>query len=125
MPGIVTHRSTRIRAEYDAMNQLSRTLRSPRTSTIFSIVIRMGWIFLPILGVLIGLGNFFNRRQLPVTPVDAALIFGTGLAWKAQSRCATAAEVFQRGLVRYLIVSGGVLVPGTNTPEAVWFRDQL
>jgi uncharacterized SAM-binding protein YcdF (DUF218 family) len=92
---------------------------------IFSIVIRMGWIFLPILGVLIGLGNFFNRRQLPMTPVDAALVFGTGLAWKAQSRCATAAEVFQRGLVRYLIVSGGVLVPSTNIPEAVWFRDQL
>jgi uncharacterized SAM-binding protein YcdF (DUF218 family) len=107
------------------MDQLCRTLDWLWARITCSIVIRLGWIILPILGVLIGLGHFFNRRQLPVTPADAALVFGAGLAWKAQSRCATAAELFHRGLIPYLIVSGGVLVPGTNIVEAVWFRDEL
>jgi uncharacterized SAM-binding protein YcdF (DUF218 family) len=107
------------------MDQLYRTRYWRRTSLISSIVISMGWIILPILGFLIGLGHLFNRRRLPAAPVDAALVFGTGLVWKARARCATAAQVFHRGLARYLIVSGGVLMPGTNIPEAAWFRDQL
>jgi uncharacterized SAM-binding protein YcdF (DUF218 family) len=78
-----------------------------------------------ILGMFIALGHFLNRRRLPPGPVDAALVFGTGLAWKAQARCATAAQLFHRGLVRSLIVSGGVLVPGTYMTEAEWFREQL
>jgi uncharacterized SAM-binding protein YcdF (DUF218 family) len=79
----------------------------------------------PILGTFIALGHFLNRRRLPAAPVDAALVFGTGLAWKAHARCATAAELFHCGLVRFLIVSGGVLVPGTHMTEAEWFREQL
>jgi uncharacterized SAM-binding protein YcdF (DUF218 family) len=77
------------------------------------------------VSALIGLGHFFNRRRLPATPVDAALVFGTGLAWKAHARCATAAELFQRGMVRYLIVSGGVPVPDSDMIEAEWFRELL
>jgi uncharacterized SAM-binding protein YcdF (DUF218 family) len=78
-----------------------------------------------LLGALIGLGHFFNRRRLPAVPVDVALVFGTGLAWKAQARCMTAAWLFHCGHVRYLIVSGGVLVPGLHITEAEWFRKQL
>ena len=80
---------------------------------------------MPVLGALIGLGHFFNHRRLPAGPVDAALVFGTGLAWKAQARCATAGELFHRGLARYLIVSGGVPVPGMDLTEAAWFQAQL
>jgi uncharacterized SAM-binding protein YcdF (DUF218 family) len=76
-------------------------------------------------GALIALGHMLNRRRLPPAPVDAALVFGTGLAWKAQTRCATAARLYHRGLVRYLIVSGGVPIPGTCTTEAAWFRELL
>jgi uncharacterized SAM-binding protein YcdF (DUF218 family) len=93
-----------------------------RPSTASSIVIIMSGL---ILSALIGLGHFFNRRRVPATPVDAALVFGTGLAWKAHTRCATAAEVFHRRLARYLIVSGGVLVPDAHMTEAEWFRAQL
>jgi uncharacterized SAM-binding protein YcdF (DUF218 family) len=77
------------------------------------------------LAMLIALGHFLNRRRLPPGPVDAALVFGAGQAWKAQARCATAAQLFHRGLVRFLIVSGGVLVPNTHVTEAEWFRQQL
>jgi uncharacterized SAM-binding protein YcdF (DUF218 family) len=37
----------------------------------------------------------------------------------------TAAQLFHQGRVRYLIASGGVLVPGTALTEAAWFRDLL
>jgi uncharacterized SAM-binding protein YcdF (DUF218 family) len=36
-----------------------------------------------------------------------------------------AVQLFQQGLTRYLIVSGGVLVPGTTVTEAAWLRDYL
>jgi uncharacterized SAM-binding protein YcdF (DUF218 family) len=80
-------------------------------------------LLLPAL--LIGLGHFLNRRRVPAGPADAALVFGTGLPWKARARCQMAAQLFQRGLVRSLIVSGGVIVPGTRQTEAEWFRDEL
>jgi len=78
-----------------------------------------------IIFLLVLLGHFFNKRHLPSTPSDAALVFGTGLAWKAQARCTTAAQLFNQGLTRYIIVSGGVMVPNTNMIEAEWFRLKL
>jgi len=74
---------------------------------------------------LIGIGHFFNKRSLPPDLADAALVFGSGVAWKAMSRWATAARLFQQGRVRHLIVSGGVKVPGTKLTEAEWFRSHL
>ena len=77
------------------------------------------------LAALISLGHALNRRRLPSTPADVALVFGTGLRWKAQARIDMAAQLFQHGLVRFLIVSGGVVVPGTTITEAAWFREAL
>ncbi len=74
---------------------------------------------------LIGLGHFFNKRALPPDSADAALVFGTGVVWKALSRSTTAAQLFQQGRVRHLIVSGGVKVPDTNLSEAEWFQSHL
>src|SRR5579859_2827635 len=76
-------------------------------------------------GLCIALGHGLNRRRLPAAPVDAALVFGTGLIWKAWARCDMAAQLFQQGLVRRLIDSGGVPVPGSRMTEAAWFRDIL
>lgn len=78
-----------------------------------------------LIAGLIALGHALNRRRPPPGPASAALVFGTGLDWKARARCATAAGLFQRGLVHYLIVSGGVPMPGTRINEAEWFRDRL
>jgi uncharacterized SAM-binding protein YcdF (DUF218 family) len=78
-----------------------------------------------ILAALASLGHALNRRRLPTTSADAALVFGTGLLWKAQARIATAAHLFHQGRVHYLIVSGGVVVPGTTLTEASFFRDAL
>lgn len=78
-----------------------------------------------LLATLIGLGHFLNRRKLPPHSADVGLVFGTGLDWKAQARINMAAQLYHQGVVRNLIVSGGVLVPGTNETEAAWFRDQL
>jgi len=77
------------------------------------------------LAALVGLGHLLNRRRLPATPADVALVFGTGLRWKAQARISMAAQLFHQGVVRSLIVSGGVLIPGTKITEAAWFRDAL
>jgi uncharacterized SAM-binding protein YcdF (DUF218 family) len=77
------------------------------------------------IGALIGLGLFFDRRRLPDAPADAALVFGTGLDWKAEARCRKAAELWQRGLVRRLVVSGGVPMPGSQVSEAAWFKQRL
>jgi len=41
------------------------------------------------------------------------------------SRCAIAAQLFQQGRVRHLIVSGGVKVPDANLTEAEWFQSRL
>ena len=76
--------------------------------------------------VLAGIGFFLNRRKLPDEPVDVALVFGTGLDWKAESRVRAAAAAFDRGLARHLIVSGGVPMPGLDgITEAEWFRGRL
>ncbi|MBA3440507.1 MAG: YdcF family protein [Pyrinomonadaceae bacterium] len=78
-----------------------------------------------IILLLILLGHFLDRRRLPSDTADVALVFGTGLAWKAQTRWETAAHLFHRGMVHYIIVSGGVVVPGANMTEAEWFRVKL
>ena len=78
-----------------------------------------------IILLLVLLGHFFNKRHLPPAPADAALVFGAGLSWKAQARWMTAAQLFQHGLVHYIIVSGGVRVPGINKTEAEWFQENL
>ena len=76
--------------------------------------------------VFAGIGFFLNRRKLPDEPVDVALVFGTGLDWKAESRVRAAAAAFDRGLARHLIVSGGVPMPGLDgITEAEWFRRRL
>jgi uncharacterized SAM-binding protein YcdF (DUF218 family) len=75
---------------------------------------------------LIAIGLFLNRRKLPEEPADVALVFGTGLDWKADSRVRAAAAAFDRGLARHFIVSGGVPMPGLGgVTEAQWFRDQM
>ena len=76
-------------------------------------------------GGLAGIGHLLKRNRLPPECANAALVFGTGLGWKAEQRWKHAARLFHHGRVRYLIVSGGVLVPGTEWCEAEWFREQL
>lgn len=71
------------------------------------------------------LGRFLDKRHLPPASADVALVFGTGLAWKAQTRWETAARLFHRGMVNYVIASGGVIVPGTGMTEAEWFKIKL
>ena len=81
---------------------------------------------LPALAVaaLVALGRFLNRRRLPRgAPADAALVFGTGSEWKSASRIETAAALFHRGVVRHLVVSGGV--PAAGVTEAERFRRGL
>ena len=88
------------------------------------VILVVGLIGL-IIFLLILLGHFLDKRHLPTAPVDSALVFGTGLAWKAQTRWETAAQLFHRGMVNYIIVSGGVTVLGTTMTEAEWFRANL
>jgi uncharacterized SAM-binding protein YcdF (DUF218 family) len=95
--------------------------RSRRTS-FCTLTLRC---LLLLITALVSLGHVLNRRRLPSTPADAALVFGTGLPWKALARISMAAQLFHQGRVRYLIVSGGVVVPGTTITEAAWFRDAL
>jgi uncharacterized SAM-binding protein YcdF (DUF218 family) len=71
------------------------------------------------------LGKVLNRRELPRSPADAALVFGTGMEWKARARWTAARQLFERGLVRHVIVSGGVNVKGTDLTEAEWFHQNL
>ena len=86
-------------------------------------------VVLGILGgavvALVALGHSLSWRRAPRGQADAALVFGCGEVWKREARCATASAVFERGMVRWLVVSGGVLVPGTERTEAAWFRDSL
>ncbi len=89
-------------------------------SVIFIIVFAF---FVLVLFILIG--HFFNKRRLPSNPADVALVFGTGLPWKAESRWTTAAWLYHQGLVRHIIVSGGVRVHGVELTEAEWFREKL
>lgn len=74
---------------------------------------------------LMGLGHLLNKQNLPAVQADAALVFGTGLGWKAEARWRHAAQLYRQRLVRSIIVSGGVPVPGKSQTEAEWFRDNL
>jgi uncharacterized SAM-binding protein YcdF (DUF218 family) len=85
----------------------------------------LGLLACLLLAALVGLGQLLDRRRLPPGPADVALVFGTGLRWKALARVGMAARLFHQGRVRFLIVSGGVLVPGTTMTEADWFRAAL
>ena len=78
-----------------------------------------------IIGLLMILGHLLNKQNLPDSQVDAILVFGTGLNWKAKARWSHAAKLFKAGLARYIIVSGGVIVPDHSKTEAEWFRDNL
>jgi uncharacterized SAM-binding protein YcdF (DUF218 family) len=84
----------------------------------------LGILAAPIVG-FVALGHALNWRKLPTAQADAALVFGTGVEWKARARCTMAAQLFHRGLARRLIVSGGVPMPVTRLNEAEWFRDEL
>ena len=83
-----------------------------------------------LLGVvligLVGVGVAFDRRRLPATPADAALVFGCGLDWKVNARLRTALRVYRDGHARHLVVSGGVPMPdGSGLTEAEWLAAQL
>ena len=78
-----------------------------------------------LINLLIGIGHFLNKRNLPVLQADAALVFGTGLDWKAKARWTHAAQLYSGRLVKYIIVSGGIPVPQRSQTEAEWFRDNL
>lgn len=82
-------------------------------------------ILLSVLISLIALGHILIKRHTPSSTADVALVFGTGLDWKAKSRWTHAAELFKQGLVRSIIVSGGVKVPHQSITEAEWFRENL
>src|SRR5512134_2860912 len=88
---------------------------------LFPLVAFLGCI-IPIFVVV---GFALNTQNLPVSQADAALVFGTGLEWKAKSRWLHAAQLFKNGLIRYIVVSGGVLVPHQAVTEAEWFRNHL
>lgn len=83
-------------------------------------------IFLLLVGfILMGVGHLLNKQNLPGFQADAALVFGTGLAWKAETRWKHAAQLYHQGLARYIIVSGGVIVPNLQQTEAEWFRENI
>ena len=88
----------------------------------------MWWILGAIIimvSILIGVGFFLKKENLPQRTADAALVFGTGLAWKAKARYSHAAKLFQQGIVRNIIVSGGVSVKRVGLTEAAWFKEEL
>ncbi len=72
-----------------------------------------------------GVGHAIHWRRLPTEPADVALVFGCGLAWKAESRLAAALALYRAGLVRAIIVSGGVRMPESAQTEAEWFQARL
>jgi len=75
---------------------------------------------------LVGIGRFLDRRSLPSTPADAALVFGTGVPWKAESRLRAALWLHERGLACHFIVSGGVpMKEHPSMTEAEWLRARL
>jgi len=75
--------------------------------------------------ILTSFGRLLNKQNLPAFQADAALVFGTGLGWKAETRWKHAAQLYHQGIVRYIIVSGGVIVPGLQQTEAEWFQSNL
>jgi len=82
-------------------------------------------IFTLLISLLIVTGHLLNKQNLPTLQADVALVFGTGLDWKAKARWTHAAQLYNQGLVRYIIVSGGIPVPQQSQTEAEWFRDNL
>lgn len=75
--------------------------------------------------LFLAMGHLLNKQDLPAFRADAALVFGTGLGWKAEARWRHAAQLYRQGSIRHVIVSGGVPVPGKSQTEAEWFRDNL
>ena len=47
------------------------------------------------------------------------------MAWKARARYSHAGKLFQQGIVRNIIVSGGVSVKNVGLTEAEWFKEEL
>jgi len=89
-------------------------------------------LFIPVLifsllfiFILMSIGHLLNKQNLPGFQADTTLVFGTGLGWKAEARWRYAAQLYQHGMVRHIIVSGGVPVPGLEQTEAEWFRSNL
>ncbi len=77
------------------------------------------------ISLLVALGHLLAIQNIPLTPADTILLFGTGVAWKAQARWTHAAKLFNQGLARNIIASGGVQVPQIRLTEAEWFQQQL
>ena len=75
--------------------------------------------------LLVLVGHILTKQHLPAFQADVALVFGTGLGWKAKARWTHAAQLYNQRLVRYIIVSGGIPVPQQSQTEAEWFRDNL
>jgi uncharacterized SAM-binding protein YcdF (DUF218 family) len=74
----------------------------------------------------VGLGIAFDRRRLPSTPADAALVFGCGQEWKVNARLQMALQVYRTDVARHLVVSGGVPMPdGSGLTEAEWLAARL
>ena len=91
-------------------------------TTLVSLLLIMVTI---LISLLIGIGHLLSKQHLPAFQADAALVFGTGLDWKAKARWTHAAQLYSRRLVKYIIVSGGIPVPHQSQTEAEWFRDNL
>ncbi len=88
----------------------------------------MMWLFsllTLVLSIFIGMGFFLQKKNLPSHTAHTALVFGTGLAWKAKARWEHAAKLFHEKTVKNIIVSGGVLVPNTELTEAKLFQKEL
>jgi len=78
-----------------------------------------------VLSTFFGVGFLLQKNNLPPETADVALVFGTGLPWKARARWSHAATLFEEHLVKNIIVSGGVLVKQLGITEAEWFRKEL
>ena len=86
------------------------------------------WLFgiiIFIVCLFVGLGFSLQKKNLPNHSADVAIVFGTGLKWKAKARWMHAASLFHQNIVEYIIVSGGVVVESVGTTEAEWFRTEL
>jgi uncharacterized SAM-binding protein YcdF (DUF218 family) len=83
-------------------------------------------VVVALVALCVGIGIAFDRRRLPSTPADAALVFGCGERWKVNARLHTALEVYRSGMARHLVVSGGVPMPdGSGLTEAEWLAARL
>lgn len=83
-------------------------------------------VALGLVAVCVAIGIAFDRRRLPSAPADAALVFGCGQDWKVNARLRTVLAVYQAGLARHVVVSGGVAMPdGSGLTEAEWLAARL